>query len=59
MAFGITTSLLIGAAIGALCKNQMSAASITVPVMMVFSFLPMISMFNSTIEKAGWHREKP
>lgn len=29
----------------------MSATSLTVPVMMVFSFLPMLSMFNETIEK--------
>lgn len=29
----------------------MMATSITVPVMMVFSFVPMLSMFNSTIEK--------
>ncbi len=29
----------------------MMAASIAVPVMMVFSFVPMLSLFNSTIEK--------
>ena len=29
----------------------MSATSLTVPVMMVFSFLPMLSMFNETIKK--------
>ena len=29
----------------------MTATSVTVPVMMVFSFLPMLSMFNKTIEK--------
>ncbi len=29
----------------------MMATSIAVPVMMVFSFVPMLSLFNSTIEK--------
>ncbi len=29
----------------------MMATSITVPVMMIFSFVPMLSLFNSTIEK--------
>lgn len=51
MAAGILLSLLTGAVIGIFCKNQMAATSITVPVMMVFSFLPMISMFNKSIEK--------
>ena len=51
MAVGIMISELIGAVIGIFSKNQMSATSITVPVMMIFSFLPMLSMFNDTIEK--------
>lgn len=51
MAVGIFVSLLYGAAIGIGSKSQIAATSITVPVMMVFSFLPMLSMFNSTIEK--------
>lgn len=51
MAIGIVTSLLIGAIIGIWSKTQMTATSIVVPVMMIFSFVPMLSMFNSTIEK--------
>ena len=51
MAIGIMTSLLIGAIIGVGSKTQMMATSITVPVMMIFSFVPMLSMFNSRIEK--------
>lgn len=51
MAVGIITSIMIGAAIGIGSKNQMSATSVSVPVMMVFSFLPMLSMFNDKIEK--------
>ena len=51
MAAGHTISAVLGAAIGVISKNQMSATSLTVPVMMVFSFLPMLSMFNETIAK--------
>lgn len=50
LAVGIMVSEIIGASIGILCSNQMSATSITVPVMMVFSFLPMLSLFNVTIK---------
>lgn len=53
MMVGIITSLLIGAAIGMLAKNQMGATAITIPVMMVFSFLPMISMFNQSVERVS------
>ncbi|MBR2912497.1 MAG: ABC transporter permease, partial [Oscillospiraceae bacterium] len=41
MAIGILLSQLTGAVIGVFSKNQMSATSVTVPVMMIFSFLPM------------------
>lgn len=51
MSVGILLSSLIGAVIGLFSKNQMAATSVTVPVMMVFSFLPMLSMFNENIEK--------
>jgi len=47
--FGLITSILIGSAIGMMAKNQMGATSIAIPVMMVFSFLPMISMFNESV----------
>lgn len=51
MASGILLSELTGAVIGVFSKNQMSATSVAMPVMMVFSFLPMISMFNEAVEK--------
>lgn len=51
MAAGVILSELIGGVIGIFSKNQMSATSVTVPVMMIFSFLPMLSMFNDKIEK--------
>lgn len=46
MGAGILISLLLGAAIGIFAKNQMAATSVTVPAMLLCSFLPMISMFN-------------
>lgn len=51
MAIGIIASLLIGAAIGAWSKTQMIATSISVPMMLVLSFAPMLSLFNTSIEK--------
>lgn len=53
MVIGILASMLLGAALGMLSKNQMSASSLTVPIMIVFSFLPMIAMFNTSIEKVS------
>lgn len=53
MAVGNLVSSLVGAAIGAWSKTQMAATSITVPVMMIFSFMPMLSMFNDVIAKVA------
>ena len=53
MAGGIAVSVMIGAVIGVASKNQMAATSVTVPVMLVFSFLPMLSMFNEAISKVS------
>ena len=53
MAVGHLISTLLGATIGAFSKNQMMATGISVPVMMVFSFLPMLSMFNETIKSVA------
>ncbi|MBQ9382697.1 MAG: ABC transporter permease [Ruminiclostridium sp.] len=53
MSIGIILSELTGAIIGVFSRNQMTATSITVPVMMIFSFLPMLSMFNDTIKTAA------
>lgn len=50
MAAGIIISLMIGACVGMASRSQMAANSLSVPVMMVFSFLPMLAMFNQTIE---------
>ena len=51
MLVGHCCAFLLGAAIGVAGKSQMAATSITVPAMMVLSFLPMLSGFNDTIKK--------
>lgn len=51
MAAGIIVSMLLGAVIGIQSKSQITATTIMTPVMMVFAFLPMLSMFNDTIAK--------
>ena len=51
MAAGILVSMLLGAVIGIQSKSQLTATTIMTPVMMVFAFLPMLSMFNDTIAK--------
>lgn len=53
MGIGNLLSLMIGAVIGICSKKQMTATSVSLPVMMIFSFLPMLSMFNQTIEKVA------
>lgn len=53
MSAGIILSELTGAVIGVFSRDQMTSASIHIPVMMIFSFLPMLSMFNDTIKKAA------
>lgn len=51
MLSGILLSELIGAVIGIFSRNQMTATSLTIPIMMIFSFVPMLSMFNQSIKK--------
>lgn len=53
MTAGIILSTLLGSVIGVGSKNQMASTSIVVPVMILFSFLPMISMFNESIAKVS------
>lgn len=53
MALGFAISITMGACIGVFSPNQMVATSLFMPVMMVFSFAPMLAMFNDKIEKAA------
>ena len=51
MGMGFIISVAAGACIGIFSKNQMMATSLTLPCMMVLSFVPMLSMFNENIKK--------
>ncbi|MDK2808600.1 MAG: type transport system permease protein [Clostridiales bacterium] len=51
MLLGILISIFLGFGIGAWCSNQITATSLTVPFMMLLSFVPMIATFNATVEK--------
>lgn len=51
MFLGHCCSFLLGAAIGVKGKNQMAATSISIPIMMILSFLSMLSIFNETFKK--------
>ena len=53
MAAGFIISILAGACVGIFSKNQMMATSVVMPVMMVFSFAPMLAMFNDIIRKGA------
>lgn len=53
MLIGILISTVIGAVIGIVSKNQMSANSLSVPLMMIFAFLPMIASFNESVGKVS------
>lgn len=53
MAAGFIISIAVGASVGVFASNQMAATSLVVPVMLVFSFAPMLAMFNDKIEKVA------
>ena len=53
MAVGFLISIAAGACVGGFAQNQMAATSIVMPVMLVLSFAPMLSMFNDKIEKVS------
>lgn len=50
---GLITSQFLGSVIGIVAKNQMSVGTISSPLSMVIGLLPMLAVFNSTINKCG------
>jgi ABC-2 type transport system permease protein len=46
-------SVLLGAMIGILAKNQMSVAPLGVPVMLILSFVPLFASGNESVKKFG------
>ena len=53
MGAGFIISIMAGACVGVGSKNQMMATSTVMPVMLVLSFAPMLSMFNESIKKVS------
>ena len=51
MGIGIAISIVAGACIGIFSGNQMMATSLQMPCMMIFSFAPMLAMFNEDIRR--------
>lgn len=54
MMIGSIISILIGAAIALHTKNVAAANAISIPIAMLFAFLPMLAMFNETIKKMSY-----
>jgi len=46
-------SIILGATLGMLSKNQQAAAALSVPIAAVLGFTPMIAAFNTTVEKVA------
>lgn len=53
MVTGIAASILLGAIIGMLAKNQQTATAIATPIAMILGFTPMIAQFNETVRSAA------
>ena len=53
MGAGLVISIMAGACVGVASRNQMMATSTVMPVMIVLSFAPMLSMFNENIRKVS------
>jgi len=51
MITGVAASVILGAIIGILSKNQQAATAISMPVAIVLGFSPMIANYNKTVEK--------
>ncbi len=49
MISSVVASVLLGATIGMLSKNQQTATALSVPAAIILGFLPMIATFNETI----------
>jgi ABC-2 type transport system permease protein len=53
MILSVIASIILGASVGMLSKNQQSATALGVPLAMILGFTPMIAQFNETVEKAA------
>jgi ABC-2 type transport system permease protein len=48
---GAAASIVLGATVGILSKNQQAATALGMPVAMILGFTPMIAAYNETVEK--------
>ena len=48
---GVAASIMLGATIGMLCKNQQAATGLSMPVAMVLGFGPLLATFNQNIAR--------
>ena len=46
-------SIILGASIGILAKNQQAASAMGMPIAMILGFTPMIASFNKNVEKVA------
>ncbi len=53
MILGVMASIILGAIIGILAKNQQSATAISVPIAVILGFTPMVATFNETVAKVA------
>jgi ABC-2 type transport system permease protein len=53
MVASTAASVMLGAAIGMLSKNQQAATATAMPIAMILGFSPMIASFNETVERAA------
>lgn len=51
--FGLCISIMIGSVIGLISPNQNASNGLSVPAMLIFSFLPMLASFNNSIYKVS------
>ena len=51
MMSGVTGSIVLGATIGILTKNQQSASGLALPIAIVLGFGPMMAQFNETLAR--------
>jgi ABC-2 type transport system permease protein len=51
MVAGVAASVILGASIGMLSKNQQAATAMSMPVAIILGFTPMIASFNEAVEK--------
>jgi len=51
MMSGVAASIVLGAIIGILTKNQQSATALSMPIALVLGFGPMMAQFNETVAR--------